>query len=167
MARYVLIHLKPQTFSNTTTTTPTNSRATTKTEPRSKFSLRRPTSPSCPLHRYGSHRPRFHHFHPLLRRKTPRRMSSPHPVGSSLFYPSQRHSTNTSFVLVWTSSTWPHSDFSHCPNCGGYNLTEKTIVGGWVWVILGLCWVCERVPERREEREGNNKKCKKIKYFIE
>ena len=44
---------------------------------------------------------------------------------------------------------------------------EKTVAGDWVWVILGLCWVCERVLERREEREGNNKKCKKIEYFIE
>ena len=40
------------------------------------------------------------------------------------------------------------------------------MAGGWVWVILGLCWVCERVPERREEREGIHKKCKKIEYFI-
>ena len=167
MARQVPIRLKPQTFTNTTTTTQTNSRPTTKTKPRSKFSLRRPTSPSCPLHRYGSRRPRFHHFHPLLHRKTPRRMSSPHPVGSSLFYPSQRHLTNTCFVLVWTSSTWPHSDFSRYPNCGGCSSTEKTVAGSWVWVILGLCWVCERVPERKEEREGNNKKCKKIEYFIE
>ena len=23
------------------------------------------------------------------------------------------------------------------------------VPGGWVWVILGLCWVHERVPERR------------------
>ena len=34
--------------------------------------------------------------------------------------------------------------------------------GGWVWVILGLCWVYERM----EEREGNNKKYKKNEYFI-
>ena len=25
---------------------------------------------------------------------------------------------------------------------------EKTVAGGWVWVILGLCWVCERILER-------------------
>ena len=23
------------------------------------------------------------------------------------------------------------------------------VAGDWVWVILGLCWVCERVLERR------------------
>ena len=23
------------------------------------------------------------------------------------------------------------------------------VAGGWMWMILGLCWVCERVRERR------------------
>ena len=78
------------------------------------------------------------------------------------------------------------------------------VVGGWVWVILGLCWVCSLTEKTvagcgwfwvcvgsvawrrrqwlgvgdfgfvlglwetsREEREGNNKKCKKNEYFIE
>ena len=61
--------------------------------------------------------------------------------------------------------------------------------GDWVWVILGLCWVWSSTDKTvaggwwlgagdfgfvlglwegsREEREGNNKKCKKNEYFIE
>ena len=30
--------------------------------------------------------------------------------------------------------------------------------GGWVWVILGFCWVCERVPERRGKQIIKNVK---------
>ena len=43
--------------------------------------------------------------------------------------------------------------------------------GGWVavgflWVILGLCWVCERVSKRRRGKEIIQN-CKKNEYFIE
>ena len=41
------------------------------------------------------------------------------------------------------------------------------MAGGWVWVILGLCWVCERVPKRREESEENNKKCKRLNILLD
>ena len=37
--------------------------------------------------------------------------------------------------------------FSLCNSIWG--LFYLIIDGGWVWVILGLCWVCEGVPERR------------------
>ena len=47
----------------------------------------------------------------------------------------------------------------------GCSIWLLMVAGGWVWVILGFCWVCERVLERRGKEII--KKCKKNKYFIE